>query len=89
MSKLSIRGVSESTFKKKLKLNKKLSKVSDIMCGISTVTLLGGVLISVKNKSLGMKLLAASSASMTMYGIVDHWIKLSYDDISDNIKYKR
>ena len=89
MSKISVFGVSEETFNKKMKRNKTLTKVSNITYAIGTVTLIGGVIISIKNKSFGIKLITASNLAITACGMIDHWIQVSYDTISENISYKR
>lgn len=89
MDKISVFGVSEETFNKKMKRNKTLTKVSNITYTIGTVTLIGGAMLSLKNKSVGIKLIAASNLAISVCGMIDHWIQVSYDSISENITYKR
>ena len=89
MDKISVFGVSEETVNKKMKRNKTLTKVSNITYTISTMTLIGGAMLSIKNKSLGIKLITASNLAISACGIIDHWIQVSYDTISENISYKR
>ena len=89
MSKISVFGVSEETFNKKMKRNKTLTKISNVTYTIGTVTLIGGAVLSIKNKSLGIKLITASNLAISTCGMIDHWIQLSYDSISENITYKR
>ena len=89
MDKISVFGVSEETFNKKMKRNKTLTKVSNSTYTISTMTLIGGAMLSIKNKSLGIKLITASNLAISACGIIDHWIQVSYDTISENISYKR
>lgn len=89
MNKISVFGVSEETFNKKMKRNKTLTKVSNITYTIGTMTLIGGAMLSIKNKSLGIKLITASNLAISTCGMIDHWIQVSYDTISENISYKR
>lgn len=89
MSKISVFGVSEETFNKKMKRNKTLTKISNVTYTIGTATLIGGAMLSIKNKSLGIKLIAASNLAISICGMIDHWIQVSYDTISENISYKR
>lgn len=89
MDKISVFGVSEETFNKKMKRNKTFTKVSNITYTIGTMTLIGGVMLSIKNKSLGIKLITASNLAITACGMIDHLIQVSYDSISENITYKR
>ena len=89
MDKISVFGVSEETFNKKMKRNKTLTKVSNITYTIGTVTLIGGAMLSLKNKSVGIKLIAASNLAISACGMIDHWLQVSYDTISENILYKR
>lgn len=89
MSKISVFGVSEETFNKKMKRNKTLTKISNVTYTIGTATLIGGAMLSIKNKSLGIKLITASNLAITTCGMIDHWIQVSYDSISENITYKR
>ena len=89
MSKISVFGVSEETFNKKMKRNKTLTKISNVTYTIGTATLIGSAMLSIKNKSLGIKLITASNLAISVCGMIDHWIQVSYDTISENISYKR